>query len=146
MTKVRGLRGATTADANTGDDIQDATRELLEHLVEANGVDTDDIAAVIFSTTKDLDAEFPAVAARAHMGWTNVAIMCGHEMDVPGGQERCIRGADSGEHRQESERTRNGLSARRRKPPLTKRQNRLARLQSNVGDTLEVLALSSPLP
>ena len=91
MTKVRGLRGATTADANTGDDIQDATRELLEHLVEANGVDTDDIAAVIFSTTKDLDAEFPAVAARAHMGWTNVAIMCGHEMDVPGGQERCIR-------------------------------------------------------
>ena len=91
MTKVRGLRGATTADANTRDDILDATRELLERLVEANDIDTDDIAAVTFSATKDLDAEFPAVAARVHMGWTNVAIMCGHEMDVPGGQDRCIR-------------------------------------------------------
>ena len=89
--KVRGLRGATTADANTRDDILDATRELLERVVEANEVNIDDIAAVIFSTTRDLDAEFPAVAARVHMGWTNVAIMCGHEMDVPGGQKRCIR-------------------------------------------------------
>ena len=125
MTKVRGLRGATTADANTRDDILDATRELLERLVEANDVHTDDIAAVTFSATKDLDAEFPAVAARVHMGWTEVAIMCGHEMDVPGGQKRCIRVLILGEHRQESERTRNGLSARRRKPPLAKRQNRL---------------------
>ena len=89
--KVRGLRGATTADANTRDDILEATSELLERLVEANDVNTDDIAAVTFSTTKDLNAEFPAVAARVHMGWNNVAIMCGHEMDVPGGQERCIR-------------------------------------------------------
>ena len=91
MVKVRGLRGATTADSNTRDDILEATSELLERLVEANDVNTDDIAAVTFSTTKDLDAEFPAVAARVHMGWNNVAIMCGHEMDVPGGQERCIR-------------------------------------------------------
>ena len=91
MTRVRGLRGATTADSNTRDDILEATSELLERLVEANDVNTDDIAAVTFSTTKDLDAEFPAVAARVHMGWNNVAIMCGHEMDVPGGQERCIR-------------------------------------------------------
>ena len=89
--KVRGLRGATTADSNTRDDILDATRELLERVVEANEVNIDDIAAVTFSATKDLDAEFPAVAARVHMGWTDVAIMCGHEMDVPGGQERCIR-------------------------------------------------------
>ena len=91
MTKVRGLRGATTADANTKESILDATRELLQKLVEANDVDTDDIAAVTFSTTKDLDAEFPAVAARVHMGWTEVAMMCGYEMDVPGGQARCIR-------------------------------------------------------
>ena len=91
MAKVRGLRGATTADSNTRDDILEATRELLERLVEANDVNTDDIAAVTFSTTKDLNAEFPAVAARVHMGWSDVAIMCGHEMDVPGGQERCIR-------------------------------------------------------
>ena len=91
MSKVRGLRGATTADANTKEAILDATRELLEKLVEANDVETDDIAAVTFSTTRDLDATFPAAAARVHMGWSEVAMMCGHEMDVPGGQERCIR-------------------------------------------------------
>ena len=112
--KVRGLRGATTADSNTSDDILDATRELLERLVEANDVDADDIAAVTFSATKDLNAEFPAVAARVHLGWTNVAIMCSHEMDVPGGQERCIRVTDPGKYGQESRGPRNGLSARRR--------------------------------
>lgn len=91
MTSVRGLRGATTADCNTRDAILEATRELLEALVDANDVSTDDIAAVTFSTTKDLNAEFPAVAARVDLGWTDVAMMCGHEMEVPGGQERCIR-------------------------------------------------------
>jgi chorismate mutase len=91
MTTVRGLRGATTADSNTRDAILESTRELLEALVEANNVSADDIAAVTFSTTKDLDAEFPAVAARVDLGWTEVAMMCGHEMEVPGGQERCIR-------------------------------------------------------
>ena len=91
MTTVRGLRGATTADSNTRDAILEATRELLQELVEANDVTADDIAAVTFSTTTDLNAEFPAVAARVGMGWTDVAMMCGHEMEVPGGQERCIR-------------------------------------------------------
>ena len=91
MSKVRGIRGATTADSNNRESILDATRELLEELVQANEVDTDDIASVTFSTTKDLDAEFPAVAARVGMGWTDVAMMCSHEMDVPGGQERCVR-------------------------------------------------------
>ena len=91
MSKVRGLRGATTADTNTKEAIVDVTRELLQRLVEVNQVDIDDIAAVTFSTTKDLDAEFPAVAARVHLGWTDVAMMCSHEMDVPGGQERCVR-------------------------------------------------------
>ena len=91
MSKVRGIRGATTADSNNREAILDATRELLEELVKANDVDADDIAAVTFSTTKDLDAEFPAVAARVQMGWTDVAMMCSHEMDVPGGQERCVR-------------------------------------------------------
>jgi chorismate mutase len=91
MTTVRGLRGATTADSNTRDAILEATSELLQELVEANDVSADDIAAVTFSTTRDLDAEFPAVAARVDLGWTEVAMMCGHEMEVPGGQERCIR-------------------------------------------------------
>lgn len=91
MSKVRGLRGATTAEVNTKEAIVDVTRELLQRLVEVNEVDVDDIASVTFSTTKDLDAEFPAVAARVGMGWTDVAMMCSHEMDVPGGQERCVR-------------------------------------------------------
>lgn len=91
MTTVRGLRGATTADSNTRDAILEATRELLQTLVEANDVSADDIAAVTFSTTRDLNAEFPAVAARVDLGWTDVAMMCGHEMEVPGGQKQCIR-------------------------------------------------------
>ena len=91
MSMVRGLRGATTADSNTPEAILDATREMLEALVAANDVDVGDIAAVTFSVTRDLDAAFPAVAARAGMGWTEVAMMCGNEMEVPGGQPRCIR-------------------------------------------------------
>ena len=91
MAKVRGIRGATTADDNTREAILDATRELLEGLVEANDVDQDDIAAVNFTTTRDLNAVFPAVAAREHLGWDYVALMCGHEMEVPDAQPRCIR-------------------------------------------------------
>ncbi len=91
MAKVRGIRGATTADGNTRESILDATRELLEGLVEANGIDADDIAAVHFTTTRDLNAVFPAAAARKYMGWDYVALICGHEMDVPDAQPRCIR-------------------------------------------------------
>ena len=91
MSMVRGLRGATTADSNTPDAILDATRELLEALVAANDIDVDDIAAATFSVTGDLDAVFPASAARVDLGWTEVPMMCGNEMDVPGGQPRCIR-------------------------------------------------------
>ena len=90
MSRVRGIRGATTADGNTREAILQATRELLERLVEANDIKLDDVAAAHLTTTEDLDAEFPAVAAR-QMGWDYVAILCGHEMRVPGSQARCIR-------------------------------------------------------
>ena len=90
MAKVRGIRGATTADSNTKESILGATRELLEQLIEANDMDPDDVASATFTTTRDLNAEFPAVAAR-QIGWDNVALMCGHEMDVPDGQPQCIR-------------------------------------------------------
>ncbi|GBD10944.1 Chorismate mutase AroH [bacterium HR23] len=86
----RGIRGATTASANTREAILEATRELLQALVSANALDTKDIAAVIFTTTTDLNAEFPAVAAR-QMGWETVPLMCSHEMQVPDGLPRCIR-------------------------------------------------------
>ena len=90
MGKVRGIRGATTAEENTGQAILKATGELLQELVRANDVDSEDVAAVIFTTTPDLNAEFPAQAAR-RLGWTDVALMCGHEMAVPDGLPSCIR-------------------------------------------------------
>ncbi len=87
---VRGIRGATTAEANTREAILDATRELFAAVIEANQIQHDHVASIIFSTTPDLNAEFPAVAAR-EAGWTDVALMCGHEMSVPGSLPRCVR-------------------------------------------------------
>ena len=90
MTKVRGIRGATTCDSNTKEAILKVTKELLTKLIEANDIVTDDVAAAIFTTTQDLNAEFPAVAAR-QIGWNHVALMCGHEMAVSDAQDQCIR-------------------------------------------------------
>ena len=86
----RGVRGATTAAENSAEAIVESTRELLAALVEANGIRPQDVASVIFTTTSDLNAEFPAYAAR-EMGWTDVPLLCGHEMNVPGSLPRCIR-------------------------------------------------------
>ena len=91
MAKIRGFRGATTADGNTKEAIVEATKEMLEALVAANDIEVDDIASATFSTTRDLNAEFPAVAARKHLGWNYVALMNSHEMDVPDAQPNCIR-------------------------------------------------------
>ena len=87
---TRGIRGATTSTANTREAILEATTEMLERLVEANDLDKERIAAALFTTTRDLNADFPAVAARL-LGWTEVALMCSHEMDVPGARPSCIR-------------------------------------------------------
>jgi chorismate mutase len=86
----RGLRGATTAHENTRDAILEATRELLLQMIDLNGIVVDDVASAIFTTTPDLNAEFPALAAR-ELGWHDTALLCGHEMQVPGSLERCIR-------------------------------------------------------
>jgi chorismate mutase len=86
----RGVRGATTADANTRDDILRATRELLALMIRQNGIRAEDVASAIFSTTPDLNAEFPALAAR-QLGWHDVALLCNHELYVPGSLQRCIR-------------------------------------------------------
>ena len=87
---TRGIRGATTSTANTREAILEATTEMLERLVEANDLGKERIAAALFTTTRDLNADFPAVAARL-LGWTEVALMCSHEMDVPGALPSCIR-------------------------------------------------------
>jgi chorismate mutase len=90
MTKVRGIRGATTADENTRESILEATTDLLERLIEANDIEADDVAAAVFTATQDLNAEFPAAAAR-QLGWQYVALLCAHEMKVPNAMERVIR-------------------------------------------------------
>lgn len=87
---LRGIRGATVAPENTKGAIIEATRELLEKMTQANGIQPEDVASVFFSTTRDLNAEFPAIAAR-QLGWTDAALMCFHEMDVPHGLPHCVR-------------------------------------------------------
>ncbi|MCH7642851.1 MAG: chorismate mutase [Chloroflexi bacterium] len=87
---VRGVRGATTVTEDTREAILDATTELLNEIVTANDIDKDDLASVQLTTTRDLVAEFPAVAARM-LGWVHVPLINSHEMDVPHGQPRCIR-------------------------------------------------------
>lgn len=86
----RGVRGATTCTSNTRDAILAATSELLRAVIDANGIDKADVASVWFTTTADINAEFPAVAAR-QLGWTDTALMCTHEMTVPGSLPACIR-------------------------------------------------------
>ena len=90
-TKVRGVKGATTTDGTTAEDVLAATEQLLSTLIDANGIDQDDVAAVQFTTSPDLVAEFPAVAARERFGWNDVPLMCGHEMARPGALSQCIR-------------------------------------------------------
>ncbi|HEX6031535.1 MAG TPA: chorismate mutase [Tepidiformaceae bacterium] len=87
---VRGIRGATTVTKNSKDEIVEATKELLAVMIESNDIDPDDVASAFFTTTTDLNAEFPAVGAR-QMGWTSVPLLCGHEMFVPGSLPLCVR-------------------------------------------------------
>ncbi len=86
----RGIRGATTVTENTADAIAEATIDLLEQMIRANNIRPEDIASVFFTTTADLNAEYPALAAR-QLGWHDIALMCGHEMAVPQGLKRCLR-------------------------------------------------------
>ncbi len=88
--RCRGIRGATTVTENTREAILAGTHELLERLIGVNQILPEDIASVIFTVTPDLNAEFPAVAAR-ELGWIDTALLCGHEMQVPGSLQRCIR-------------------------------------------------------
>jgi chorismate mutase len=91
---VRGIRGATTATANTAEAIVEATDELLNELIRANDLDSSEICFAFFTTTHDLTAEFPAFAAR-RLGWVDVPLLCSHDMDVrlpnARGVPMCIR-------------------------------------------------------
>ena len=86
----RGIRGATDVDTNDAGAIIAATRELLEHIVAANDLSAEDVTSVIFTATPDLDAAYPARAAR-EMGWVNVPLLCMQEMTVVDSPPACIR-------------------------------------------------------
>jgi len=91
---VRGIRGATTADRNDAEAIVEATGELLTELIRLNEIDAEEVAFAYFTTTSDLDAEFPALAAR-RLGWIDVPLLCGQELAVrmpnPRGIGQCVR-------------------------------------------------------
>lgn len=86
----RGVRGATTVENDTREEILAATRQLLALMIRINGIEAGDVGSAIFTTTTDLNAEFPAVAAR-QLGWLDIALLCTHELDVPGSLRKCIR-------------------------------------------------------
>jgi len=87
---LRGIRGATTASANTRDAILEATRELLDALIRANDLRANDVASVYFTLTPDLDAAFPAAAVRG-LGWQDVAALDAQAPRVMNDVPRCIR-------------------------------------------------------
>ncbi len=86
----RGVRGATTIEEDTPQAILRATRELLAFMIRLNNIDSVDVGSAIFTTTFDVVSQYPALAAR-QLGWMDVPLLCGHEMDLPGGLPRCIR-------------------------------------------------------
>ena len=86
----RALRGAITVEENTADEILKATRQLLLEMVQKNAVSIDDMVSIFLTMTPDLNATFPALAARS-LGWSQVPLLCGSEIAVPGGLPRCIR-------------------------------------------------------
>lgn len=86
----RGVRGATTVEENSRDAILKATRQLLALIIRRNGIDSSDVASAVFTVTRDVNAEFPALAAR-QMGWLDVPLLCGYEVEVPGSLSLCVR-------------------------------------------------------
>ena len=88
---MRGVRGATVAKENSSQAILDATQELLLAILEANpGLQTADLASAFFTVSDDLDANYPALAARG-IGWHQVPMLCAREIPVPTGIPRVIR-------------------------------------------------------
>jgi len=89
--RVRAIRGATTATANTIPAITEAVTELLDELETYNQLDHQEIVSVMFTTTRDLDAIFPAAIARQRPHWSDIVLLDVQQMHVPGSLERCIR-------------------------------------------------------
>jgi chorismate mutase len=88
---MRGIRGATQIEANTVEAMEDGVAELCRAITEANGITQDEIVWAMFTVTHDLDADFPARAARVKGGWSRVPMICSREIPVPGSLPRTVR-------------------------------------------------------
>lgn len=88
---TKGIRGAITVNDNSVDALKDATIILLNEMVQQNSLELSKISHVIFTTTKDINCAFPAKFARVDMGWSDVAMMCYHEMNVENALKMCLR-------------------------------------------------------
>lgn len=88
---TKGIRGAITVDENTSKALENATLELLSEMISKNNIKKGMISHVIFTTTNDLNVDFPAKFARLNMAWDDVAMMCFHELDVPNSLKMCLR-------------------------------------------------------
>ena len=87
---VRALRGATTVDDDSVDQIDERVQVLVQRMLDRNGVDKEDLISIVFTATDDIHAMFPAQAARG-VGLGDVPLLCARELDIEGGTERCIR-------------------------------------------------------
>ncbi len=87
---VRALRGATTIESDTADGVRERTIELLEQMIDRNGVDHEDIISVLFTATDDIHSMFPASAAR-DIGFGDIPLICARELDITGATPFCIR-------------------------------------------------------
>jgi len=90
VTAVRALRGATTVDEDTVEQIMDRGMALLEAMLERNGVGHEDVVSIVFTATDDVHAAFPAAAARK-LGLGDVPLLCARELEVVDGTPLCIR-------------------------------------------------------
>lgn len=88
---TRGVRGATTIENNTADEIIEYTRTLVLEMAENNKIQPENVSHAFISVTKEIDAAFPAKAVREIDGWKYVPVMCMQEIDVPGSLPNCIR-------------------------------------------------------
>jgi chorismate mutase len=88
---MRGIRGATQIEANTVEAMEDGVAEMCRTICEANAIRPEEIVWAIFTVTHDLDADFPARAARVRCGWTMVPMICSREIPVPGSLPRTVR-------------------------------------------------------
>lgn len=88
---TKGIRGAITVDSNTNEALREATIELLSTMMDTNSIEISKISHVIFTTTNDINADFPAKFARTELGFDDVAMMCFHELDVENSLAMCLR-------------------------------------------------------